>query len=97
MRAARRGGGSGVPRGGLVGVGVGGHAIEVELHDVPTACVGTLLGALPPPLALGTIWLAEGDVLGMVCTDASAGTVDVSVWGSRPASLAAVEAGAASG
>ena len=37
--------GPGVPRGGLVAVGAGGHAIEVELHEVPTVGVGALLAA----------------------------------------------------
>jgi hypothetical protein len=89
--------GPGLPRGGLVAVGAGGHAIEVELHEVPTACVGSLLVALPAPLALGPIRLADGHVLGMVCTSAPEGAVDVSAWGSWPAYLAAVEAGGASG
>ena len=89
--------GPGTPRGGLVEVGAGGHPIEVELHEVPTACVGTLLSALPAPLALGTVRLADRDVLGVVCTSAPAAAVDVSAWRSWPAYLAAVEAGAASG
>lgn len=89
--------GRGVPRGGLVAVGAGGHAIEVELHAMPTARVGSLLAALPAPLALGSVRLADGDVLGMVCTNAPEEAVDVSAWGSWPAYLAAVEAGAASG
>ena len=85
----------GVPRGGLVAVGTGGHAIEVELHELPTAVLGELLATLPAPLALGRIQLPEGEVLGMVCANAPAEAVDVSAWGSWPAYLAA--AGAASG
>ena len=80
--------GPGVPRGGLVDVGPGGHAIEVELHEVPTAALGDLLTALPAPLALGRVRLREREVLGMVCTSAPAGAVDVSAWGSWPAYLA---------
>jgi Protein of unknown function (DUF3225) len=89
--------GQGVPRGGLVAVGPGGQAIEVELHEMPTAVLGELLATLPFPLALGRIQLTEHEVLGMVCTSAPAEAVDVSAWGSWPAYLAAVEAGAASG
>ena len=89
--------GPGVPRGGLVAVGPGGHAIEVELHEVPTAGLGSLLASLPAPLALGRIRLVDGEVLGMVCTSAPPDAVDVSAWGSWPAYLAAVEAGAVSG
>ena len=89
--------GPGVPRGGLVAVGAGGHAIEVELHELPTAGVGALLAALPAPLALGRMQLPEGEVMGVVCASAPAEAVDVSAWGSWPAYLAAVEVGAASG
>ena len=89
--------GPGAPRGGLVAVEAGGHAIEVELHDVPTACVGALLTALPAPLALGPVRLSDGEVPGIVCTSAPAAAVDVSAWGSWPAYRAAVEAGALSG
>jgi Protein of unknown function (DUF3225) len=89
--------GPGLPRGGLIAVGAGGHAIEVELHEVPTVCVGALLAALPSPLALGRVQLPEGEVLGMVCASAPAEAVDVSEWGSWPAYLAAVEVGAVSG
>ena len=87
--------GPGVPRGGLVAGG--GHAIEVELHEVPTPALGELLAALPAPLALGRIQPPEAEVLGMVCTCAPAEAVDVSAWSSWPAYLAAVEASAASG
>jgi hypothetical protein len=81
--------GPGVPRGGLVNVGPGGHAIEVELHEVPTVGLGSLLASLPSPLALGRVQLADSEVLGVVCTSAPADAVDVSAWGSWPAYLAA--------
>lgn len=54
-RAAR----TGCAAWGIVAVGTGGHAIEVELHDVPTAVLGDLLTALPAPPALGRIHLCE--------------------------------------
>jgi hypothetical protein len=85
--------GPGVARGGIVAVGPGGHAIEVELHEVPTTALGDLLMTLPAPLALGRIRLREGETLGMVCTSAPADAVDVSAWGSWPAYLAAAQAG----
>ena len=90
--------GPGVPRGGIVAVGAGGHAIEVELHEVPTAALGDLLMTLPAPLALGRVRLHDGsrdhEALGMVCTSAPADAVDVSAWGSWPAYLAAAGPGA---
>lgn len=89
--------GPGVPRGGLVAVGAGGHAIEVELHEVPTVGVGALLAGLPAPLALGRVQLPVGEVMGVVCASAPAEAVDVSAWGSWPAYLEAVEVGVASG
>jgi allophanate hydrolase len=64
---------------------------------MPTAVLGDLLATLPAPLALGRIQLPEREVLGTVCTGAPVDAVDVSAWGSWPAYLAAVEAGAASG
>lgn len=89
--------GPGVPRGGIVAAGAGGAAVEVELHELPTTALGDLLAALPAPLALGRIHLRDGDVLGMVCTSAPAGAVDVSAWGSWPAYLAATAKAASSG
>ena len=86
-----------MPRGGLVAVGAGGHAIEVELHQVPTAGLGSLLTSLPAPLALGRVRLADREVLGMLCADAPPEAVDISAWGSWPAYLAAAKPGVVSG
>ena len=80
--------GPGVPRGGIVAAGAGGTSVEVELHELPTTALGASSRRCPP-LALGRIHLRDGEVLGMVCTSAPAGAVDVSAWGSWPAYLAA--------
>jgi allophanate hydrolase-like protein len=87
--------GSGVPRGGIVAAATGGVSVEVELHELPAAALGTLLCRLPPPLAVGRVALLDGSALGMVCTSAPPGALDVSAWGSWPTYIAA--AGAASG
>lgn len=69
----------------------------MELHELPTTALGDLLAALPAPLALGRIHLLDGEVLGMVCTVAPTGSVDISAWGSWPAYLAATSKAASSG
>lgn len=79
--------GADVLRGGIVAVSDGGVAVEVELHRLPTAAVGTLLCALPAPLAVGRVELAGGSALGIVCVAEPAGSVDISVYRSWPAYL----------
>ena len=81
--------GPGVPRGGIVATAVGGISVEVELHDLPVAALGELLCALPSPLALGRVELLDGVVLGMVCSSAPPGSVDISAHGSWLRYLAA--------
>ncbi|MDT7709530.1 MAG: hypothetical protein QOG20_5137 [Pseudonocardiales bacterium] len=80
--------GAGVARGGIVAAPEGGTAVEVELHRMPVAAVGTLLRALPAPLAIGTVDLAGESALGIVCVAAPADAVDISEYGSWPAYLA---------
>ncbi|WP_406489495.1 allophanate hydrolase [Streptomyces phaeochromogenes] len=46
---------------GLVHVGEGGAAIEAEVWRLPTEGLGRLLAALPRPMALGRVELADGD------------------------------------
>lgn len=60
-----------------------GHAIVVELWSMPLAQVGSFLALVPPPLALGSLELADGRwVHGFVCEGhAVAGAPDVSAWG----------------
>jgi len=53
---------------GLVRVAEGGAAIEVELWAIPPAALGSFLLDVPPPLALGTVELADGSWWkGFVC------------------------------
>jgi allophanate hydrolase len=57
------------PKPGLVR-DVNGHGgcIEVEVYELDAAAFGTFVAAIPPPLAIGTVTLADGtDVSGFVC------------------------------
>jgi allophanate hydrolase len=60
------------PKPGLVYArGSGGPGIEVEVWAMPIDTVGSFLAAIPPPLALGTVRLADGsEVNGFVCEPA---------------------------
>ncbi|WP_326730985.1 allophanate hydrolase [Streptomyces phaeochromogenes] len=49
------------PKPGLVHVGEGGAAIEAEVWRLPAEGLGRLLAALPRPMALGRVELADGD------------------------------------
>lgn len=57
------------PKPGLVYTpGYGGTGIEVEVWAMPEQNVGSFLQAIPPPLGLGTVRLADGSaVKGFVC------------------------------
>lgn len=57
------------PKPGLVyAPGFGGQGIEVELWAMPEDTVGSFLNAIPPPLSLGTLRLADGStVKGFLC------------------------------
>jgi allophanate hydrolase len=45
-----------------------GKAIEVEVWEVPTVHFGSFVAAIPPPLAIGTVELEDGEqVKGFVC------------------------------
>ncbi|MCL6733917.1 allophanate hydrolase [Streptomyces neyagawaensis] len=48
------------PKPGLVHVGEGGAAIETEIWRLPAEGLGRLLTALPHPMALGSVRLADG-------------------------------------
>ncbi|SPF01325.1 allophanate hydrolase [Streptomyces sp. MA5143a] len=48
------------PKPGLVHVGEGGAAIETEIWRLPAEGLGRLLTALPRPMALGSVQLADG-------------------------------------
>ncbi|MET8168350.1 allophanate hydrolase [Streptomyces sp. NPDC005329] len=56
------------PKPGLAHVGEGGAAIEVEIWRLPAEGLGNLLAALPRPMALGSVELADGArVPGFLC------------------------------
>lgn len=56
------------PKPGLVRVGEGGAPIEAEVWRLPTEGLGRLLTALPRPMALGSVELADGThVPGFLC------------------------------
>lgn len=73
------------PKPGLVrvGAGEGGHAIEVEVYEMPIDQVGSFLALIPPPLGLGSLQLADQRwVHGFICEPAAlAGATDISAWG----------------
>jgi allophanate hydrolase len=70
-------------RPGLVRVAENGGAIELEVWSLPTAEVGAFLRQIPPPLALGTVTLADGSgVTGFLCeSHAVAGARDITGLG----------------
>lgn len=81
------------PKPGLVRTLDGsGTAIEGELWAIPPAALGPFLAALPEPMALGRVLLADGrEVVGFTCeTAALDGAPDISVHRSWPAYLAAL-------
>jgi allophanate hydrolase len=84
-------GGDGVARPGLVRVGTGGAAVEVELHRIQTEALGGLLAGVPAPLGLGRVELADGStVVGFIAESyALAGEPDITSYGSWPAYLGA--------
>ncbi|MFG2884726.1 allophanate hydrolase [Streptomyces sp. NPDC048297] len=56
------------PKPGLVRVGEGGAAVEAEVWQLPAEGLGALLAALPRPMALGSVELADGtSVPGFLC------------------------------
>jgi allophanate hydrolase len=72
------------PKPGLTWVGAGGSAIEGELWTLPPAALGPFLAALPRPMTLGQVTIADGrSVVGFGCEAAAvAGAPDISVHGS---------------
>ena len=80
------------PKPGMHRVADGGHAITVEVWDMPLAQVGSFLALIPQPLGLGSIELASGErVHGFVCESvALAGARDISSFGGWRAYLASL-------
>ncbi|MFC7385356.1 allophanate hydrolase [Sphaerisporangium rhizosphaerae] len=76
-------------RPGLVRRPGAGVAVEVELYELGTQALGTLLADTAPPLTLGTVDLADGRrVLGFLCEAYAAESAkDISAHGSWPAYL----------
>jgi allophanate hydrolase len=68
---------------GLIRVGPGGSAIEVEVYDLPIRNVGVFLAGISSPLGLGTVHLENGEeVHGFLCEPIAAdGAPDVSAYG----------------
>lgn len=68
---------------GLIRVGPGGTAIQVEVYDVPISNIGTFLAGIAAPLGLGTVRLEGGEeVHGFLCEQiAINGAPDVSEYG----------------
>ncbi|WP_405610932.1 allophanate hydrolase [Streptomyces sp. NBC_00076] len=71
------------PKPGLVHVGEGGAAIETEIWRLPAEGLGRLLAALPRPMALGSVHLADGThVPGFLCEpEALTGAEDITQYG----------------
>ena len=78
-------------RPGLVRVDAQGAAIEVEVWSVPAAAFGSFVAAVPAPLAIGKLTLADGrQVSGFVCeAHAVSGAKDITGHGSWRRYLAA--------
>jgi allophanate hydrolase len=70
-------------RPGLVRVEGPGHAIEVEIWELTWPALGQLMARVPPPLAIGTLVLADGEsVKGFLCEPyATSGARDISELG----------------
>lgn len=72
-----------VPKPGLVHVGDGGAAVEVEVWSLPAGGFGRFVAAVPPPLSIGAVHLADGTTVpGFLC-DAlvAADAPDITAWG----------------
>ncbi|MFE5406477.1 allophanate hydrolase [Streptomyces sp. NPDC056580] len=68
---------------GLVRVGAGGAAVEAEVWRLPAEGLGALAAALPRPMALGSVELADGSsVTGFLCEPlAVEGARDITSFG----------------
>ncbi|WP_431681924.1 allophanate hydrolase [Kitasatospora sp. KL5] len=71
------------PKPGIVRVDEGGTAVAGELWELPAAGLGTLLAALPHPMALGPVQLADGTrTPGFLCEPAALpGAEDITASG----------------
>jgi len=80
------------PKPGLVRVNAGGASVAGERWRMPVASFGTFVAALPAPMTIGSIELADGSQLPgfLVEAAATAGASDITAFGSWRAYLAAV-------
>ncbi len=71
------------PKPGLVRQATAGAAIEVEVYSLECAAFGRFVAAVPPPLAIGSVVLADGrTVRGFVCEPAGlANAIDITHLG----------------
>lgn len=70
-------------RPGMVRVDEQGHAIDVEVWRMPVGEFGGFVAQIPPPLAIGKVFLADGEqVCGFLCEAVDAGDEDISILGS---------------
>ena len=80
------------PKPGLVRVadGAGGGTVEVEVWELPPARFADFVVALPRPMAIGTVALANGtEVPGFLCEpEATVGAADITASGGWRAYLA---------
>ncbi|HMH75823.1 MAG TPA: hypothetical protein VK547_04320, partial [Candidatus Udaeobacter sp.] len=86
--------GAGPRKPGLVRVEEGaGASVEVEVWTLSEAAFGSLVAAVPPSLAIGTLLLEDGTaVQGFLCeAHAAAGADDISRYGGWRAYLAGRE------
>ncbi|MHC2435025.1 allophanate hydrolase [Bradyrhizobium sp. USDA 4451] len=79
------------PKPGMLRVAAGaGHAIKLELWAMSPAAFGTFVAAIPPPLSIGTIRLADGrEAKGFIVEPAAVtGATDISGYGGWRAFMA---------
>jgi allophanate hydrolase len=77
--------GSSPPKPALVHVGAGGAAVAVEVYEIGIAELGSFVAEVPPPLAIGTVTLDDGEsVKGFVAepraTDGAADITHLGGW-----------------
>ncbi|MDO0931733.1 allophanate hydrolase [Streptomyces sp. DG2A-72] len=79
------------PKPGLVHVSEAGAAVETEVWRLPAEGLGRLLAALPRPMALGSVELADGShVPGFLCEPGALdGAADITSYGGWRAYLSA--------
>jgi len=78
------------PKPGLARVADGGAAIEVEIWEMPLRHFGSFVAAIPAPLGIGNVQLADGSqVKGFICEPwALSGAHDITSFGGWRAYLA---------